>query len=514
MYTGSGTEDDPYIVQWVAHDPRDPQQFSQATKWFYTAVAAIATLAVALLSSAYTGGVQEIIAEFEISNEIATLGLSVFVLGFAIGPFLWAPLSELFGRQLLFTTTYFAMTVFCVGAAVAQNIETLIICRFFAGAFGSSPLTNSGGIIADMFPAAQRGLAMAIFAAAPFLGPALGPIIGGFLGEAAGWRWVMGFLAAFGGAVWILGTLILPETYAPVLLRARARKLSELTGHCYVSVADKNATGKPSTSETFSVALSRPWQLLFREPIVLLLSIYMSVIYGTLYMLFGAFPIVYQQYRGWSQGIGGLAFIGIVIGMLIAIACNWPFNSLYNRTAAKNNGRAPPEARLPPVIVASAAIPIGIFWFAWTNSPNVHWAVSIAATIPFGFGMVLCFLGIMNYLIDAYAIYAASVLAASSLLRSLFGAVFPLFTKQMYENLGIHWASSVPGFLALACVPFPFLFYKYGPAIRKRCQYAAAADAFMRNLMASQENASRGDRNDTSSTSPTVCGQGDDETEK
>lgn len=96
--------------------------------------------------------------------------------------------------------------------------------------------------------------------------------------------------------------------------------------------------------------------------------------------------------------------------------------------------------------------------------------------------MVLVFLGIMNYLIDAYTIFAASVLAANSVLRSIFGAVFPLFTTYMYEDLGIHWASSIPAFLALACVPFPFLFYKYGATIRKRCEYAAKSDAFMRKL--------------------------------
>jgi len=72
-------------------------------------------------------------------------------------------------------------------------------------------------------------------------------------------------------------------------------------------------------------------------------------------------------------------------------------------------------------------------------------------------------------------IYAASVLAANSVLRSLFGAAFPLFTTYMYQNLGIHWASSVPGFLALMCVPFPFLFYKYGESIRLKCKYAAEA---------------------------------------
>merc|ERR1712072_321566 len=145
-------------------------------------------------------------------------------------------------------------------------------------------------------------------------------------------------------------------------------------------------------------------------------------------------------------------------------------------------GFAPPEARLPSCMVGGIAVPVGLFWFAWTNYPSIHWMASIAAGVPFGFGMVLVFLGIMNYLIDAYTIFAASVLAANAVLRSIFGAVFPLFTSQMYANLGIHWASTIPAFLALACVPFPFLFYRYGPKIRVNCKYSQQADAFMRKM--------------------------------
>ncbi|KAG7419219.1 Efflux pump FUBT [Fusarium oxysporum f. sp. rapae] len=171
-----------------------------------------------------------------------------------------------------------------------------------------------------------------------------------------------------------------------------------------------------------------------------------------------------------------------MFGMLGAIAYIIPDNKRYIRTEQRHDGFAPPEARLPPAILGSLAIPIGLFWFAWTNYPSIHWVVSIIAGVPFGFGMVLVFLSIMNYLIDSYTIFAASVLAASSILRSLFGAAFPLFTVQMYGNLGLHWASSVPAFLALACVPFPFLFYKYGPQIRAHCKFAAESDAFMCSL--------------------------------
>jgi MFS family permease len=481
-WEGSGTEDDPYLVTWIPNDPRNPMNFPAWRKWLYTITVAWATLAVSLVSSAYSGGVEQIMESFHVGTEVATLGISLFVLGFAIGPLLWAPMSELWGRQYLFFVSYCGLAAFNAGITGSKNIETLIILRFFAGAFGSSPLTNAGGVVADLFPAKQRGLAMSIFAAAPFMGPTIGPVCGGFLGMNAGWKWVMGFLATFSGLLWIIGSLVVPETYAPVLLQQRAKKLTKVTGKIQLSKTEAEK-GKVPYSTVFKTALSRPWLLLFREPIVFLLSVYMAIIYGTLYMMFAAFPIVYEELRGWNQGVSGLSFLGVMVGMNMAVLYSIWDNKRYERTDEAHKGFAPPEARLPPCLMASVMIPLGLFWFAWTNYPSIHFMASIAACVPFGFGMVLVFLSLMNYLIDAYTIFAASVLAANSVLRSIFGAVFPLFTTYMYHNLGVHWASSIPAFLALACVPFPFLFYKYGPAIRTRCKYSAQSDAFMRRLM-------------------------------
>jgi multidrug resistance protein len=295
--------------------------------------------------------------------------------------FRWAPLSELFGRRILFIGTYFGLTAFNAGAAGSQNIETLIILRFFAGAIGSSPLTNAGGVIADMFPAKQRGLAMSLFAAAPFMGPVLGPIVGGFVGETVGWRWVEGVMAIFTGVLWIALCVLIPETYAPVILRKRAKQLSKMTGKVYKSQQEIDQ-GAISVGEVFKTSLMRPWILLFREPIVFLLSIYMAIIYGTLYMLFGAFPIVYQQLRGWSPGIGGLAFLGVAVGMIFAVAYAIWDNKRYAKISDANKGFAPPEARLPLCMVGSVLVPIGMFWFAWTNDPSINFMASIAAGVP------------------------------------------------------------------------------------------------------------------------------------
>lgn len=212
----------------------------------------------------------------------------------------------------------------------------------------------------------------------------------------------------------------------------------------------------------------------------------MAIVYGILYCLFPGIPYVFTGVRGWSSGLSGLAFLGVLVGMMSAVAYTILYeNPRYVRVIkASATGRGTPEDRLPPAIIGAIVMPIGLGWYAGTNGPDIHWIVCILATIPFGFGMVLVFLSLMNYLVEVYTIYAASALAANSVLRSvspsfsprwhiaditqLFGAAFPLFTTQMYDKLGIHWAASIPAFLALACVPIPILFYKKGASIRAK----------------------------------------------
>ncbi|CAG8904012.1 unnamed protein product [Penicillium egyptiacum] len=505
-YHGSGTEDDPFVVEFQKDDPGNPMNWGESRKWFIAAIATLSVFAVTFTSSAYSVSANEVFKDFDISTEVFIVGLSLFVLGFAIGPALWGPLvisldgailyayythranigsrSELYGRQSLWIITHTAMVAFLGGSAGSQNVATLLILRFFAGTFGGSPLVNSGGTIADLFPPAQRGLVLTIYCVAPFLGPILGPIVGGFVSESVGWRWVQGVCVIFIGVVGILGIVFIPETYGPVLLQRRTHQLAKADGKVYVSVLEKNQ-GKKLPSEVFKRALFRPWIFLFLEPIVLIASVYMAIIYGTVYMFMGAMPIVYNEDRGWSVGIGGLAFLGIAVGIIFGlIYAIWDNNSRYIKLFAAKS--ATPESRLPPAIVGGVALPIGMFAFAWTNYPSIHWSVSIILSAPFGFGCVLVILPIMNYLIDTYTIYAASVLAAAAIFRSVVGAVFPLFTTQMYHNMGIHWASSIPAFLTLLCMPFPLIMYRYGEAVRMKCKYSFEAAEMIRKMQVQQ----------------------------
>ena len=376
------------------------------------------------------------------------------------------------------------MVAFIGGSAGSKNSVTLLILRFLSGTFGASTLVNSGGVIADLFPPAQRGLAMTLYCVAPFLGPILGPILGGFVSENVGWRWVQGICCIFQGVIGVIGAICIPETYGPVILLRKAATLSQSTGKVYVSVLVKDQ-GHKSPTEVFQRALVRPWVLLFLEPIVLVASTYMAIIYGTVYMFMGAMPIVFNEDRGWSEGIGGLAFLGIAAGIILGLVyAIWDNNARYVKLLAAKKASA--ESRLPPAVVGAIALPIGMFAFAWTNSPSIHWSVSIILSTPFGFGCVLVILPMINYLIDSYTIYAASILAAAAIFRSVVGAVFPLFTAQMYENLGIHWASSIPAFLTLLCMPFPLVMYLYGAKLRMKCKYAFEAAELMKKMQAKE----------------------------
>lgn len=175
-YPGAGSEADPFLVKFVSDDPVDGMSLSPGRRWLVSTLLAFAALIVTFSSSAYNGGVWDLIRQFHISQEVAIVGVSLYVLGFAIGPLLWAPLSEMYGRRSIFIISFTCMTVFTVGAACAQSIAALLVLRFFAGATGASIMTNGPGVIADMFNVSQRGLATGVFAMAPFLGPALGKL--------------------------------------------------------------------------------------------------------------------------------------------------------------------------------------------------------------------------------------------------------------------------------------------------------------------------------------------------
>lgn len=189
--------------------------------------------------------------------------------------------------------------------------------------------------------------------------------------------------------------------------------------------------------------LFQPFQLLFREAIVFLIAIYMSVLYGILYMFFIAYPIVYGEGRGYSAGITGLIFIPLAVGVVSSAAFAPLVDRHYMNLHQKHDGRLPAEARLVPMMLICWLIPIGLFIFAWTSQLQTLWAGLCLAGLTLGFGFIFLYNSANNYLVNSYQHLAASALAAKTFLRSIWGAGTVLFTIQMYHTLGYEWAGSL-----------------------------------------------------------------------
>ncbi len=338
------------------------------------------------------------------SLEVGVLGVSLYVLGFATGPTVWAPLSELKGRRLPIVVSMFSFSIFTIACAVAKDLQTLLICRFFAGFFGAAPLTIVGAVFSDMFDNATRGVAITSFSMGVFTGPLLAPLVGGFIVESyLGWRWTM-YIASFMGFLSFgLDLLFMSESYPPVVLVEKAAELRRRTLNWGIHAKQEEI--EVDFAELIQKNFTRPLRLLFFEPIVTLLSLYVAFIYGLLYLFLTAYPLVFQGIHHFNAGQSGLAFIGMVVGQLfagVAVLCTQPW---YQRKLAANNGVPIPEWRLPIIIVGGVAFTGGIFWFGWSGyRADIHWIVPTLSGLLSGFGLLTIFLQSLNYLVDSYLV--------------------------------------------------------------------------------------------------------------
>ncbi|MCJ1402433.1 Citrinin biosynthesis cluster MFS transporter mrr1 [Xylographa trunciseda] len=463
---------DPNLITWDGpDDPGNPMNWPLRKKILVTFTFSMTTFVITFSSSVFSTATQVTATEFGVSEEVMTLGTSLFVLGFAIGPLIWGPFSELYGRTIPLFTGYIIMGVLQIPVAVATNVETIMITRFLGGVFGCAPLAIVGGALADFWGPVDRGVAVAMFSAATFIGPVAGPIAGGFITQSyLGWRWTQWITLIMVALFTVLGLFIIPESFAPVILQRRAKKLRFETQNWAIHAKiDENQV---DFRQILTKYLFRPFAMLFLEPILILITIYMATIYGILYLFFEAYPISFQEQRGWNAGVGALPFLGITVGVILGVIVITIVTKTRFARKLKKHGKVIPEERLPPMILGGAILPAGLFWFAWTSSPDITWVPQVLAGIPIGMGILIIFMQGLNYIIDVYLMYANSAIAANTLIRALSGASFPLFATAMYNNLGVAWASSVLGFITLAMFPVPILFFIYGKKIRALSRYS------------------------------------------
>ncbi|RDB29863.1 hypothetical protein Hypma_013845 [Hypsizygus marmoreus] len=458
------------VVSFEKGVGEDPREWGLGKKWYITGSTSFLCLAVALGSSIITGDIEGPVKEFNTTQEIVNLTVTCFVIGFGVGPLLFAPLSEVFGRKPIYCLSMFLYFIFTLPSALSKNVATLVVCRQIAGIAASAPMCNVGGTVADIWRVEDRGIPMAVFSGTLFLGPCVGPLVGGWIGERVGWRWIYWVLFIFVGFSFAL-TLFIPETLAPVLLRRKAEKLRKETGDpSYQSLAELE---HEPFSTTLKIAVARPLVMLFTEPLILLFTIYLSFIYSILYLLFFAFPLAFIEVRGFGLGITGTTFISIMLGIAAALAVLPYQERIYARVTADGTF---PEARLYPMMVGAIILPSALFIFAFTGGyKQVHWIGVCAAGTVFGFAMIVIYVSANSYIVDSYSNYAASAIAAKTFLRSIVGAMIPLFVTQMFHGMGFQYAGLLLALVACAIGPLPYVFFIYGEQVRSRSKMASQA---------------------------------------
>ncbi|KAJ5773863.1 hypothetical protein N7457_008759 [Penicillium paradoxum] len=465
------TQDSEYDVFWekpANEDPENPMNWSGGRKWTIIGMVSFVTFLTPLASSMFAPGIRQVLEDFgSTSKVLSTFVVSVYVLGFAFGPLVVAPVSEYSGRAWVYNVCNVLFVIFNIASALAPNMASLIVFRFLDGFAGVAAITCGSGTIADLVPSEKRGQAMAIWSLGPLFGPIIGPVTGGFLVEATDWRWVFWVLAIASGVVTVVFFFAVPETYAPVLLERKAARLRKSTGNtAYKSRLDSGIPPK----QLFIRSLIRPSKMLILSPIVALMSTYIAVLYGFLYILFTTFTIVFEGQYNFNASASGLSFLGSGVGMLIGLAYVGTLSDRKIRLKLERKETPVPEDRLPMylTIPGSLAIPAGLFVYGWSTDKVVHWIVPEIGNAVIGFGMIIILMCVQTYLVDAFLAHAASAVAACTVLRSLLGALLPLCGLQMYEKMGLGWGNSLLAFLALAMAPIPILFQIWGEKLRTK----------------------------------------------
>ncbi|XXG99253.1 hypothetical protein Hte_005590 [Hypoxylon texense] len=460
------------VVGWESQDdPKMPLNFSAARKWVVVWSLAAITFMSPFSSSVLAPAIEYINKDFHNTNAIeGTLPVSIYLLGYATGPLLLAPLSEIFGRAGVLTSSNLFFCIWHVGCALSPGIGFLIAFRFAAGVGGSGCMTLGGAIIGDLFPIEKRGAALSIWALGPLIGPTIGPLVGAFIAGSIGWRWAFWIVLIPSVVITVILAIFLPETNHKVLMQRKTKRMrKELNRPNLKACYEADESRKVSQLAILRTGMLRPLKMLVFAPMIFIQSLYVSFIYGSVYLMYNSIPPTFERRYGWDTGLSGLVFISIGLGYMVGL---WAFSMLSDRTVVRltraSGGAFQPEFRLTVMIWYSFLCPLAFFWYGWAAETRTHWIVSVLGLFPLGFGVIGVFMPTQAYIIDAYPSYAASGIAAFTVLRSVIAAFLPLCGPALFDTLGIGWGNSVLGFVGVAMIPVPIFIFKFGAKLREK----------------------------------------------
>ncbi|KAI8228140.1 Citrinin biosynthesis cluster MFS transporter [Colletotrichum sp. SAR 10_77] len=462
---------DDFIVDWNGPDDKgNAQNLPQPRKWLITCVLALYVLSTTFSSSVFSAASAVTAKEFETTVQTMVFGgTSLFMLGFAVGPIIFGPLSERYGRKGPLVIGYVSFALLQLSAANTQSLFAIFVSRFLQGVFGAAPSAILSGTLADIWTPRQRGFAMPCTGTFLMIGPVIGPMTGSVIVQSSlGWRWIFNFTAIVTLAIAAITYPLLSETYSPVLLANRARRMRHMTRNW--ALRARSEEQDRNLKDVVESCLSRPAKMLVLEPILLLMSTYISVVFGLMYIFFLAYPMSFANERHWGSTSAGLPLLSILLGTVIGGALI--ILTVNTNLSPDPKAGRPQENRLLLMMLGSVCLPVGMFWFAATSSPETSATQQIIAGVPIGMGIILINMQGMNYIVDCYGPFSNSAISANTFMRSLFASGFPVFATSLYSSIGVARATSFLGLFGVVLAPIPFLFFKYGEEIRSRSKWA------------------------------------------
>lgn len=473
---------------------QNPRNWQPRKKWTIALTVALTGLVSTFGSSIAVPGIHAVRDEFGVPTEkVGILITTAYVLGLGCGPFLFAPISELYGRQTAYLTSLVPYFFFSLGSALSPNMAALVALRFLAGVFGSSGPALGVATMADLFAPSERGKPISIYAVGPMAGPVLGSMVGYWI-LASGWRWLFWTHTILAGVNLCLYVSLTTETYAPAI----EKKLRYQVRHpiydppSFISRFDprriihdlgwmRAMVSVKDVGEVFGKAFSRPPRLLFTNPVCLIFSLYYAYIYAIIYMCLVGIPLLYGRAPfarpglfsyNWPQNTISLSYVGLAIGFMISAttAANAQ-DRIYRYLSKRAGDSGQPEYRLVLTQIGMFIMPIGLLIFGWTAHAEVHWIGPQFGLALVALGLMLPFNSIQNFLVDAFFPYSATAVAGATALRSITACILPEFTGDMFHDLGWGWGSTLLACVALVAVPAPAIMFKYGRSLRERFQF-------------------------------------------
>ncbi|USW56150.1 Putative major facilitator superfamily, MFS transporter superfamily [Septoria linicola] len=468
--------DDAETKNVVDFDPNgdldNPYTWSATYKWSAVSLLALTAFTVTFTCISLVPVAGHVVQDLDgrPNKSASVLLVTIWELGEAAGPMFVAPLSELFGRYPVMNAANILFIAATVLAALSPSAHVLIAARFLTGLAVASNVLNPA-IVGDMFISEERGTAMSLIMLAPLLGGAIGPAMAGFIAESLGWRSVLWISAALAVFCEVTFLLLFRETFKVRILNTRAAKLRQETGDSsFRTVYEIQNEANPTSIWS---QVMRPAVVLFGSGVLQVMSVFGSVVFTYFYVMSTTLPDILETIYGLSPSATGAAFISFSAGSVVSVTlCNRTLDRIFIYLRdTRGKGVEHPEYRLPLVILGGFLLPVVVAMYGWTAQARLPLPVMLLSVALMGAALMLGFLPLTAYVVDAFGMYSASAMTAIIVTRCLVGTFLPLLTEPLVEKIGYGLAFTTLAALSLSLAPIPVFVMRYGQKWRQKSPY-------------------------------------------